>query len=142
MSAPVVVGELRSALLQLVGEKGVLVEPDDIAPYCEDWRQIFKGATPAVVRPANKEEVAAVVRFCAERRIAVVPHGGNTSMLGCATPSADGTQIVLANYDLGANLLSYRQEVFGYEDGLCCRSPLGRSYAWKCNWRLAVRQSL
>ncbi len=96
MPAPVVVGELRSALLQLVGEKGVLFEPDDIAPYCEDWRQIFKGATPAVVRPANKEEVAAMVRFCAERRIAVVPHGGNTSMLGGATPSADGTQIVLA----------------------------------------------
>ena len=29
----------------------------------------------------------------------------------------------LRNYDLGANLFGYRQKVFGYEDGLCCRGP-------------------
>ncbi len=61
--------ELCSALLSLVGEKGCLFDPQETAAYCEDWRQLYKGKTPAVVRPASTEEVAAVVRFCAERRI-------------------------------------------------------------------------
>jgi len=96
MSGITAVSDLRSALLHIVSEKGLLFEPQDVAPYCEDWRQIFKGQTLAVVRPANCEEVASVVRFCAERRIGIVPQGGNTSMLGGATPSADGSQIVLS----------------------------------------------
>ena len=96
MSEMITVSESRSALLDIVGERGCLFEPEDIAPYCEDWRQILKGNALAVVRPATTEQVAAVVRFCADRRIAIVPQGGNTSMLGGATPSADGSQIVLS----------------------------------------------
>jgi FAD/FMN-containing dehydrogenase len=88
--------ELRSALINLVGEKGCLFDPEDTTAYCEDWRQLYKGKTPAVVRPASTEEVAAVVRFCAERRIGIVPQGGNTSEMGGATPSERGTEIVLS----------------------------------------------
>jgi FAD/FMN-containing dehydrogenase len=88
--------ELRSALTGIVGERGCLFDPSDMAPYCEDWRQLFRGSTFAVVRPATVDEVASVVRLCAARRIAIVPQGGNTSMVIGATPSADGTQLVLS----------------------------------------------
>ena len=88
--------ELRSALIDLVGEKGCLFDPQDTDAYCEDWRKLYHGKTPAVVRPASTAEVAAVVRFCAERRIAVVPQGGNTGEMGGATPSESGTEIVLS----------------------------------------------
>jgi FAD/FMN-containing dehydrogenase len=95
-AASVANSELRSALTSLVGEKGCLFDPQDTAAYCEDWRQLYRGQTPAVVRPASAAEVASIVRFCAERRIAIVPQGGNTGMMGGATPSAEGTQIVLS----------------------------------------------
>jgi FAD/FMN-containing dehydrogenase len=49
-----------------------------------------------VVRPASTEEVAAVVKLCAETGTGVVPQGGNTGMCGGATPSAAGNEIVLA----------------------------------------------
>ena len=88
--------ELRLALTGIVGEKGCFFDPSDTAPYCEDWRQLYKGNTFAVVRPATVAEVASVVRLCAARRIAIVPQGGNTSMVIGATPSADGTQLVLS----------------------------------------------
>ncbi len=94
--ASVVSAELRSALTGIVGEKGCFFDPSDTAPYCEDWRQLYKGSTFAVVRPATVAEVASVVRLCAARRIAIVPQGGNTSMVIGATPSADGTQLVLS----------------------------------------------
>jgi FAD/FMN-containing dehydrogenase len=95
-AASVVNSELRSALTNLVGEKGCLFDPQDTAAYCEDWRQLYQGQTPAVVRPASAAEVASIVRICAERRIAIVPQGGNTGMMGGATPSAEGSQIVLS----------------------------------------------
>jgi FAD/FMN-containing dehydrogenase len=88
--------ELRSALIGIVGEQGCLFDPNDTAPYCQDWRQMHRGRTPAVVRPASTMEVAAVVRWCAERRIPLVPQGGNTSLVDGATPSADGTEVVLS----------------------------------------------
>jgi FAD/FMN-containing dehydrogenase len=86
---------LYSALLKIVGEKGLLTDPKDTAAFCEDYRHLYKGSTPAVVRPETTEEVAAVVRLCAERHIGIVPQGGNTSLMGGATPSADGSQIVI-----------------------------------------------
>lgn len=67
--------ELRSALLDAVGEKGCLFDPQDVAGYCEDWRHLCKGRTPAVVRPATTDEVAAVVRLCSERNFQIVPQG-------------------------------------------------------------------
>jgi FAD/FMN-containing dehydrogenase len=88
--------ELCSALISLVGEKGCLFDPQETAAYCEDWRQLYKGKTLAVVRPASTEEVASVVRFCAESRIAVVPQGGNTGMMGGAAPHESGTEIVVS----------------------------------------------
>ena len=67
--------ELRLALLDVVGEKGCLFDQQDTAAYCEDWRHLYKGRTPAVVRPASADEVAAVVRLCAERNFQIVPQG-------------------------------------------------------------------
>lgn len=87
--------ELRSALTSIVGKQNCLFDPQEIAPYCEDWRQLHKGCTPAVVRPGCTEEVAAVVRLCAARGVAIVPQGGNTSLVDGATPGGEGNEIVL-----------------------------------------------
>src|SRR4051812_30967910 len=55
------------------------------------------GAAPdAVVLPGSHEEVAAVLARCAELRIAVVPFGGGTSVVGGLTPEADAFAAVVA----------------------------------------------
>ncbi len=87
---------LIAAIRGVVGEPGLLTEPADTAPYVEDWRRLYRGRTPAVVRPASVAEIAAVVRLCTEARVPLVPQGGNTSMVGGATPAEDGSQIVLS----------------------------------------------
>jgi len=74
----------------------VLTDPADTAPYCEDWRRLYRGRTPAVLRPATTAEVADAVKLCAEHRVPIVPQGGNTSMVGGAAVSEDGSQIVLS----------------------------------------------
>ncbi len=94
--APTVLPALLEAIGAIVGERGMLTATADTAPYAEDWRRLYQGSTPAVVRPACAEEIAAVVRLCAEAGVALVPQGGNTSMVGGATPSAVGDEIVLS----------------------------------------------
>ena len=87
---------LATALRAIVGERGLLLDPADTAPYCEDWRRLYQGSTPAVVRPGSTAECAAVVRLCADRAVPLVPQGGNTSMVGGATPDDSGSQVVLS----------------------------------------------
>ena len=87
---------LLDRLRQRLGPSGILTDPSDTDPYCEDWRSLYHGRTPAVLRPANTAETADAVRLCAEYGVPVVPQGGNTSMVGGAAVSEDGSQIILS----------------------------------------------
>ena len=49
-----------------------------------------------MIRPGSTDELAQVVRLCAEARVPIVPQGGNTSMVGGATPAEDGSEFVLS----------------------------------------------
>ena len=53
-------------------------------------------APDAVVSPATHEEVAAVLEICAERKVAVVPFGGGTSVVGGVEPLHAGFESVIA----------------------------------------------
>jgi FAD/FMN-containing dehydrogenase len=88
--------ELGVRLLAALGPGAVLTEPPDIARYAVDWRNLYHGRPLAVVRPATVEQVATAVKLCAEAGAPVVPQGGNTSMVGGATPSDTGTAVVLS----------------------------------------------
>src|SRR5437879_3006870 len=87
---------LIEGLRARLGPHGVLTGPADTAPYCEDWRRLYHGRTPAVLRPAATAEVADAVRLCAACGVPIVPQGGNTSMVGGAAVSEDGSQIILS----------------------------------------------
>ncbi|MER8185083.1 FAD-binding oxidoreductase [Kitasatospora sp. NPDC094015] len=53
-------------------------------------------APDAVVLPGTEEEIAAVLAYCSERRIAVVPFGGGTSVVGGLDPVRAGFDAVLS----------------------------------------------
>jgi len=74
----------------------LLTEAADMAPFLTDWRRQWTGAAWAVAQPRTTEEVAAIVRWCAERRAPIVPQGGNTSLSGGATPDANGQALLLS----------------------------------------------
>jgi FAD/FMN-containing dehydrogenase len=92
--------ELRRALAGVVGEGHVLADPDLRAPYERDWTRRFGAPARLVVRPGTAEEVAEVVRRCAEREVAIVPQGGNTGLVGASVPR--GGEVVLSLRRLGA----------------------------------------
>ena len=95
MDTPEKNADLLARLSAIVGTAGLLTARDDIAPYLTDWRGLYIGTARAVVRPANRDELAAVVKLCAELKISIVPQGGNTGMCGAATPAADCSGVVI-----------------------------------------------
>ncbi len=87
--------DLITLLGGIAGAEHVL-HGEAAAPYCTDWRGRYRGRALAVVLPDNAQQVSAVVKLCAARRIGIVPQGGNTSLCGASVPLAsDAPQIVL-----------------------------------------------
>lgn len=85
-----------AAFRAILGEKGFIENPDDIEPWVHDWRGRYHGTARAILAPATTAEVAAAVALAAERSVPLVPQGGNTSMVGGATPPADGSALILS----------------------------------------------
>ncbi|CAK0744551.1 D-2-hydroxyacid dehydrogenase [Azospirillaceae bacterium] len=90
------ISESLERIKSVVGPKGWIDDPADMAPYLVEWRGRFQGKSPLIVRPAQTEEVAQVVRICAAAGIPIVPQGGNTSLVGGSIPFEDGREVVLS----------------------------------------------
>ena len=86
---------ILETLCAMVGDDHVLTGTA-ADPYLTDWRKRFTGRALAVVRPADATQVAAVVNMCAGAGVPVVTQGGNTGMVGGATPDESGRAIVLS----------------------------------------------
>lgn len=92
MTAPVSAGflaEVRAAL----GARWVVTDTERTATHGRDWTGRFVAAPPVVVRPGSCEEVAAIIAAARTHGVAVVAQGGNTGLVGGATP-CDGEVVV------------------------------------------------
>lgn len=103
MNAPFPTGNATAAQQKVIhaaqavlGAKAVTTDAEDIAPWLTDWRGRFHGRTPAILSPDSTAGVAHIMRLAAEYRVPLVPQGGNTSMVGGATPPSDGSALILS----------------------------------------------
>ena len=90
---------LLDTLRGICGAAHVLTHEDpqtDLSAWERDWRKRSHGRALAVVRPANVQEVAAVVKACAEANTSIVPQGGNTGLVVGSVPDSTGQQVVLS----------------------------------------------
>jgi alkyldihydroxyacetonephosphate synthase len=93
MLAPALVDDLRG----LVGDAWVATDAADTDSHAHDWwprllmRRRAGASLPvpdAVVSPGDRDELAAVVRWCATHRVAMVPFGAGTGVCGGAAAVA------------------------------------------------------
>ena len=87
---------LIAQLQAVVGQTGLVTDPQAQASYTTDWLGKWHGQVRVVVRPANTREAAAVMRVCHSLRTPVVTQGGNTGMSGGATPDSSGAQVIVS----------------------------------------------
>lgn len=92
--------EARSRLIEAVrdrlGPRAVITDASDVEPWLTDWRGRWHGRSDAMLMPGSTDEVATIVQLAAESGVPLVPQGGNTSMVGGATPPEDGTALLLS----------------------------------------------
>jgi alkyldihydroxyacetonephosphate synthase len=72
--------------------------------YCDVVRGMrgqFDDAPDLVARPGDERELEAVLEWCAGERIAVVPYGGGTSVVGGVTPEVGGDYAGVVSLDTG-----------------------------------------
>lgn len=93
---------LIERLEALLGPKGVTTNRDDMAPWLTDWRGRYHGEALAMVAPANAAELSVVVRLAAETGTPIVPQGGNSGMVGGATPDSLGQAMLLSTRRMNA----------------------------------------
>jgi FAD/FMN-containing dehydrogenase len=86
--------DLEDRLREVVGTQHVLVDADLRSQYETDWTRRFTGEARCVVRPASTDEVAAVVRACADAGVAITVQGGNTGLVGGGVPA--GGEVLLS----------------------------------------------
>lgn len=79
-----------------IGSNYVITEPVDMAVFLTDWRRRFTGKALAVLKPANTDEVATLVRLCNQFGVPVVPQGGNTGLVLGSVPDLSGNAVVLS----------------------------------------------
>ncbi len=85
---------LLARFAAIVGEKYAITDPQMQTPYLVEMRDMFRGHTPMVLRPASVAEVAAILKLANETATPIVPQGGNTGLVGGQTPL--NSEIVLS----------------------------------------------
>ena len=76
-------------LSTIVGPSNVITEPHALEPYNTDWMQKYVGRSSLALRPGSTAEVSQILAHCNQRRLAVVPQGGNTGLVGGSVPLGD-----------------------------------------------------
>jgi FAD/FMN-containing dehydrogenase len=87
---------LNDVISEMLGPDGVLTDAVDVEPYLTDHRHLYRGRALTVAVPRSVEQISRLLAFCNDQQIGVVPHGGNTSYCGGATPDESGQQVVLS----------------------------------------------
>lgn len=98
MTYPVPSEALLARLRERLGPKGFTTDSQALAPWLTDWRRRLTGAAAALLSPAEADEMAFVVAAAAAEGVALVPQGGNSSMVGGATPAgpAEGRALLVS----------------------------------------------
>ena len=73
-----VIEKIKSTL----GTQGYVDDPGALDAYNVEARGLYRGSATFVARPGSTDEVAFVLRTCAEAGVPVVPLGGHTGLVG------------------------------------------------------------
>jgi FAD/FMN-containing dehydrogenase len=89
------VNDIVDKLRELLGSD-CITDPALADGNLADWRGLLRGRALCVLRPRSASSLSQCVRICREARVSVVPQGGNTGLVGGATPDDTGLQVVVS----------------------------------------------
>lgn len=71
--------------------------PEELNNFNNDWMGRFHGSSSTVLKPKTTKQVSQILKWCHEKRIGVVPQGGNTGLVGGSVPVTNELVLSLSN---------------------------------------------
>lgn len=93
---PVMMDQAIKHFRQLLGDQYVLTSASDLEAYGRDWTRLHAPTPKAILLPGTTADVSAIMRYCTQNKVAVVPSGGRTGLAGGAVAS-NGEVVVSMN---------------------------------------------
>ncbi len=84
------------ALKEAAGARGWSEDETEIAPRLVEWRGRWRGRTPLLLKPADTAAVSRILKVAHAHRVAIVPQGGNTGLVGGGIPDESGGAVLLS----------------------------------------------
>lgn len=94
--------QLLDQFIAIVSPANAYQDDAEVEPFVVEWRGLYRGKTPLVLAPGSVEEVSKILALANKHRIAIVPQGGNTGLVGGQVPDDSGLEIVLSLKRLNA----------------------------------------
>ena len=91
--------EIANALRDLVPHSCVIDSESSMKAYDSDGLSAYRQMPLVVVLPETVEQVAAVMKWCRDEGVKIVPRGAGTSLSGGALPLADGVLLGLGKFN-------------------------------------------
>ena len=91
--------EIAAALRRILPAESIVDELDGRRAYESDGLTAYRQPPLLVALPATTAEVAAILKYCHQNRLKVVPRGAGTSLSGGALPLADGILLGMAKFN-------------------------------------------
>jgi FAD/FMN-containing dehydrogenase len=101
-----------SHFTKVLGQGNVITCSEDLLGYNTDWLKRARGLSTVVLRPKSTEQVSQLLAYCNNRKLAVVPQGGNTGLVGGSVAVHDEIVLSMAamnqvlNFDSASGVLS------------------------------------
>lgn len=105
---------LTNRFKEIVGPENAITDPDQMQSYLVEWRDLYQGKSPLVLRPGSVEDVSKILQLANASRTAIIPQGGNTGLVGGQIPDESDTEIILSlerlnsirSIDTGGNFMT------------------------------------
>lgn len=73
-----------------------------LAQWCDwftsrDWMGKYEGQSKLLLRPKTTQQVQEIMSYCNLKKLAVVPQGGNTGLVGGSVPVFDEVILNMSN---------------------------------------------
>lgn len=81
----------------ILDASGIVQDSGDLEAFNQDWMRKYKGSSQLVLKPKSVDQVSAILNYCNKRKLAVVPQGGNTGLVGGSVPVFDEIVLSMSN---------------------------------------------
>ncbi|KAF9161189.1 hypothetical protein BGX21_002402 [Mortierella sp. AD011] len=81
----------------ILAPSAVSQDESDLEAFNNDWMHKYRGQSKLVLKPSSTEQVSKILKYCNDNKLAVVPQGGNTGLVGGGVPVFDEIIISTAN---------------------------------------------